>query len=110
MLALLLRGRVLGQVHQVGADGLRVGLHVDGLGGGGAVSQSQGRVPTAPARPATRRPHLLQSQGGAGLDAVEQRQPGQVPQQPLVALQRVRVARVLLQRGVLVLPVPQAAL
>lgn len=84
VLALLLRGRVLGQVDQVGADGLRVGLHVDGL---------------------------LQRQGGGGADAVEQGQPGQVAQQPLVALQRLRVPRVLLRR-LLLLPVPltQAAL
>ena len=60
------------------------------------------------ARPAA--PHLLQRQGGGGPDAVEQRQPGQVSQQPLVALQRVRVARVLLHGGLLLLPVPQAAL
>lgn len=38
VLALLLHGRVLGQVDQVGADGLWVSLHVDGLGKEGCVT------------------------------------------------------------------------
>lgn len=67
-------------------------------------------MPGSAARRPPAAPHLLQRQGGGGPDAVEQRQPGQVSQQPLVALQRVRVARVLLRGGLLLLPVTQAAL
>lgn len=49
VLALLLHRRVLGQVDQVGADGLRVGLHVDGLGEGWSRELARGAAP-APAR------------------------------------------------------------
>ena len=65
------------------------------------------RCPSPRLRP---HPHLLQRQRGGVPHALEQRQPGQVAQQPLVALQRIRVARVLLQGRLLLLPVPQAAL
>lgn len=55
-------------------------------------------------------PHLLESQGSGGPHAVKQGQSGQVPQQPLIALQCVCLPDVLLHGGLFLLLVTKTTL
>lgn len=72
----------------------------------------RGRVCNRPFPPGLALPilYLLQSQGSAGPHAVKQGQPGQVPQQPLIALQRICLPYILLHGGLFLFLVTKTTL
>lgn len=123
---LLLHWCMLGQVDEVGADGLWVCLHVDGLGKNRntthILTTSLQRKKTVSYNLTMRLntvhtnnldqfpTDLLQSGGGHAPDAVEQGQLGEVLQEPLVPWQELSISGVLLHGLVPLLSILQTPL